>query len=135
MTTTDESTGTMSAPELKRTSARELGNEFANMIDRIRKEGEYLDFDDWYKLVMIFMQRPETMEVFMEVLRYCEAAKDVLHPSKSKVFKDYFLRYAATDMNDAFINRFGDVIAWMEFKIGASGLKRVRKGRSLLEAF
>ena len=131
----DESSS--SASELKRTSARALGEAFGGLIQRIRDDTEEIDLNEWYKLVAVMgMQRPETMEVFMTVLAHCENHPGrVFPPGKSKVFRERFIRYAATDMNGVLTEEFRDVIAWMEFKLGALGHRTSRRATTWRDAF
>ena len=117
----DEDRGA-AAVELKQTAARAFGEEFAKLIDRVRSTEEEITIDEWYRLTAVWMQRAETLEVFMTVLAHCERySTRVFPPGKSLVFKEMFIRYAAADVNAVLTGEFRDVLAWILFKIGSSG--------------
>jgi hypothetical protein len=117
----------------KRLLAEQLRRDFEDMVEQVYSATEAtLDINAWRVLIAVWMQRPETKQAFLQIIRAIEDKLErpygkYLHPSNNKSFKDDFIMYAAVDLGQSFAEVYRDEFSWLAFMSGVSKRKTSRR--------
>lgn len=97
----------------RRRDGKIVGEAYAELVERIENAADDIDFAEWKYLIGIWMQRPDTVQGFHDLVDYSKMSG--FNPSESNEFKRAFIKYVAVDLKVMFLDKLRDPIAYLAF--------------------